>query len=115
QRIRDGEMPPTEHKLSTSDIETIGAWIDAGAPTKRDEPEAIPSGAGISPEDRQYWAFQPVVRPSVPPVRHTELVRTPIDAFLLARLESSGIAFGPEADKRTLAKRVYFNLTGLPP
>ncbi|MBX3411409.1 MAG: PSD1 domain-containing protein [Pirellulales bacterium] len=115
QRIRDGEMPPTEHKLSTSDIETIGAWIDAGAPTKRDEPEAIPSGAGISPEDRQYWAFQPVVRPPVPPVGHTELVRTPIDAFLLARLESSGIAFGPEADKRTLAKRVYFNLTGLPP
>lgn len=115
QRVRDGEMPPTEHKLSSADIETIGAWIDAGAATKREEPETIPTGAGISPEDRQYWAFQPVLRPPVPPVGHTELVRSPIDAFLLAKLESAGISFGPEADKRTLAKRVTFDLTGLPP
>lgn len=115
RRVRDGEMPPTEHKLSEADIETIGAWIDAGAPTKRDEPEAPPDGAGISPEDRQYWAFQPVVRPPVPPVGDAARVRTPIDAFLLSRLESAGISFGPEADKHTLAKRVSFDLTGLPP
>jgi len=115
RRVRDGEMPPTEHKLAAADIETIGAWIDAGAPTKRDEPESPPDGTGITPEDRQHWAFQPIAHPAVPQPTDAAPVRTPIDAFLLARLEAEGLSFGPEADKRTLAVRVSFDLTGLPP
>lgn len=116
QRIIAGEMPPGDHKLSGEEIERIGRWIDAGAPTKRDEPEPLPPGVmDITPEDRAFWAYQPLVRPPVPTPAASHRVRNPIDAFLLARLEEHGLGFSEEADKRTLIKRASFDLTGLPP
>src|SRR4051812_36271707 len=60
-----------------------------------------------------HRAFQPVVRPAVPPVRGD--ARTPIDPFILAALEAKGIAPNPEADRPALIRRVAFDLTGLPP
>jgi hypothetical protein len=75
---------------------------------------ALPANAE-SPASTAHWAFKPAIRPPVPPVRETARIRTPVDAFLLAKLEAAGLTFAPLADKRTLLRRVTFDLTGLPP
>ncbi|MXZ35158.1 MAG: DUF1553 domain-containing protein [Acidobacteria bacterium] len=69
----------------------------------------------FSPHQRKHWAFQTVQRPKVPAVRHSEWVRTPIDAFVLAELEAGGLEPSPPADGVTLLRRAYFGLIGLPP
>ena len=69
----------------------------------------------ITDDDRAWWSFQPVRRPPVPAVRHSERMRNPIDAFLLARLEARGLSFNPPASRRELIRRAYFDLIGLPP
>ena len=69
----------------------------------------------ITVEDRAHWAFQPLSKPEPPGTQHEELVRNPIDAFLLARLEAAGLTFASEADRRQLIRRAYFDLVGLPP
>jgi len=69
----------------------------------------------LRPEDRAHWSFRPPQRPAVPKVRNPNWVRTPIDAFILARLEAAGLDPAPPADKRTLLRRVTLDLTGLPP
>jgi len=66
-------------------------------------------------EQREYWAFRKAVRPPVPAVKNKTWVRTPIDAFILARLEEKGLTPSPRADKSVLLRRVTFDLTGLPP
>jgi hypothetical protein len=69
----------------------------------------------ITPEDRDYWAFRPLSPPSIPMTRSPADVRTPLDAMVLDRLEDAGLGFSPEADRRTLVRRVFFDLIGLPP
>ena len=69
----------------------------------------------FSPYQRKHWAFQKVQRPEVPAVRHSEWVQTPIDAFVLAKLEAKGLDPSPPADQVTLLRRTYFDLIGLPP
>ena len=64
---------------------------------------------------REFWSFQKVKPQSPPAVRHTDWARTPIDAFILEKLEAKNIAPGPRADKITLLRRATFDLTGLPP
>jgi mono/diheme cytochrome c family protein len=115
RRVRDGEMPPTKKKLTPDQVELIGRWIIAGAKAERPDAAAAAPGMVLTPEERAYWAFRPVRRPPVPAVQTAEPVRTPIDAFLLARLQARGLAFAPEADRRTLIRRAAFDLTGLPP
>ena len=66
-------------------------------------------------EGRQFWSFRPVASPSMPEVGQRNWVRMPIDAFVLARLEASGLEPAPPADKRTLIRRVTLDMTGLPP
>ncbi|MCC7156387.1 MAG: DUF1553 domain-containing protein [Bryobacterales bacterium] len=92
-------MPPAmSHKtLTDAQKEIIRRWIQQGAPWK--EP----------------WAFSAPKRPALPPVRHASWPRNPIDRFILARLEAAGLKPAPEADRRTLARRVSLDLTGLPP
>jgi hypothetical protein len=111
-RISQGEMPPTDLKLSAQEVEIIGRWIDAGAPTKRAEPERPDRALGITPEDRQFWSFRPVARPPIP---HRGEASNPIDAFLLESLSAVGLSFAPRADKLTLLLRASFDLIGLPP
>lgn len=115
QRIADGEMPPEDKHMPDEDRELIGRWLDAGAPTAAPEPEALPEGHYFTEAERNYWAFQPIQRPALPTIKNVERVRTPIDRFLLAQLETQGLGFSPEADKRTLLRRACFDLTGLPP
>jgi hypothetical protein len=115
QRVRAGEMPPGKKKLSQAEVDLIGRWIASGAKVQHAEPESIAAGMHLTPEDRAYWAYQPIRRPSLPVVRGRDRVCTPIDTFLLTRLEATGQTFAPEADRRTLLRRVTFDLTGLPP
>ena len=115
QRTESGEMPPGKTKLSPEDVETIARWIDAGAVTARPETETLAAGDVFTEEERQHWSFRPIVKPDVPGTAHQELVRTPIDGFLLEKLEAQGLSFSVEADRETLIRRAYFDLIGLPP
>jgi len=102
ERVASGEMPPKGEPLTAEQVKTIADWINQGAPTARPEPETLEAGVRIIPEDREYWAFQPVRRPAMPSVEHTAQIRTPVDAFLLARLEPAGRTLSETADRLTL-------------
>lgn len=115
ERVSKGEMPPAGKHLTPEQIEIIGKWIDAGAPTLREEPEQLNSGVDITPEERSFWSFQPITNPAIPATSAADGARTEIDAFLLAALQPRGLAFNPEADKVTLIKRLTLDLHGLPP
>jgi len=95
----DDKMPPVNSPtaLTPAQIETITKWIAEGA------------------QYEPHWAFAKPVRPDVPSVKQTDWPRNAIDNFILARLESMGVVPSPEADRRTLIRRVSLDLTGLPP
>jgi hypothetical protein len=115
QRVADGEMPPDKkNPLSEKQREVLARWIDSGTKTARPEPEAI-TGPVITDEERNHWSFQPVVRPTLPPVVEGAKVRTPVDRFVLARLEKDGFSLAAEASRRTLIRRLTFDLWGVPP
>ena len=114
ERLESGEMPPGEKKVSAEELRIIREWIDRGARTARPQP-AHADQLAFTEEERAFWSFQPVVAPPVPKVKAAERVRTPVDVFVLARLERKGFSFSPDADKRTLIRRAYFDLLGLPP
>ncbi len=114
EKLRAGEMPPTDKKLPAEQIARIEAWIGAGAPTLRDEP-ADGDPEDITPEERSYWAFQPPVMPAIPSFASTDRVRTLIDAVLMGPMKEKGLSFSPDADKPTLIRRATFDLIGLPP
>ena len=114
ERLEKGEMPPGEAKVSTEELTIIREWIDQGARTARPEPTSADQ-LEFTEEERKFWSFQPVVGPPVPEVKATKRVRTPVDAFVLKRLESKGLGFSPDADRRTLIRRAYFDLLSLPP
>lgn len=114
QRIRSGEMPPGEAKVPEAEVILLERWIAAGAPTARPEPENVGPGLQILPEERAWWAFQPIESPDVPEFPEEARVRTPVDALLLSAMPE-GLTFSPDADRRTQALRVSFDLTGLPP
>jgi hypothetical protein len=90
--------PPKSHKkLSAKEKETLKHWIAQGA------------------EYQDHWAYIPPTRPDLPRVQRNDLVRSPVDPFILAELEARHITPSPEADKRTLLRRLSLDLTGLPP
>src|SRR5437016_5511385 len=64
---------------------------------------------------RNHWSYQPIQQPAPPQVKAADRVQSPIDAFLLAKLEQKNLTFAPPADRRTLLRRVYYDLIGLPP
>ncbi|MEX0817971.1 MAG: PSD1 and planctomycete cytochrome C domain-containing protein [Pirellulaceae bacterium] len=115
ERVRTGEMPPVDKKLSADEISLLERWIAAGAKTARPEPEQVGDDVLFTQEERDFWSFQPIRRFELPAVRESTKVRTPVDRFVLAKLEDAGLSFSPDADRRTLVRRVYFDLLGLPP
>lgn len=116
RRIKAGEMPPGQVKVSAREIEVLEKWIAAGAKTARAEPAEIGKGLGITDEERSYWAFRPLKQPAVPQTPNSKSeTRSAVDALVLAKLQERDLSFGPEADKVTLLKRAYFDLLGLPP
>ena len=113
--IKSGEMPKKGKPISEADLAIIEQWIAQGAKTARPEPLVLAPGPIISDDDREYWAFQPVKRPAVPINVDAKQVRTPVDAFLLKSMADKKLSFAPEADRRTLIRRVSLDLTGLLP
>ena len=119
QRVAAGEMPPEQQKQSQkipdAEIALLREWIAAGAvwPSGRtlDLYEATTDVRG----GRDWWSLQKVQRPQVPKVSNTRRVVNPIDAFILSRLEAEGVEPAPIADRRTLVRRLYNDLLGLPP
>jgi hypothetical protein len=108
-------MPP-DGKLTDEQIATLTEWVRQGAPLPAAQSPAKSAVAGFPlNERRQYWAYLPVKRPPVPVVKNKNVLRNPIDAFLQAKREASGIRPAPPADKRTLIRRVTYDLIGLPP
>jgi mono/diheme cytochrome c family protein len=121
QKLEGGNMPPVGlqkeyfvRSPTEGEVETLKAWIAADCPPAP-ERSALAADPLISEKDRQHWAFQPPRRPSVPEVRGQKLVRNPIDAFLLHKLEEKSLGFSEEAEPLALLRRVYLDLTGLPP
>jgi hypothetical protein len=108
------EMPP-DRKLADSIIADFEKWITMGAPDPREgEVRASPVGVDIE-AGKKFWCFQPIARPDVPTVENDQWPATDVDRFLLSRLESKGLTPVADADRRTLLRRVYFDLIGLPP
>jgi cytochrome c553 len=112
EKIATGAMPPGSSKLSKEQVNLIRAWIRANAPASKPYEPLNPTTTG---KDREHWAFQPPSRPHVPAIVNKDRMRTPIDAFLLARLEAKGLTFAPDAAPETLLRRAYLDFTGLPP
>jgi hypothetical protein len=75
----------------------------------------IAAARGADSEPRNHWAFRRLIRPALPAVTQKSAMRSPVDAFLLAGLETKGLSAAPEADRPTLIRRLSFDLTGLPP
>jgi hypothetical protein len=112
----DLQMPPSG-KLAASEIATLEEWIAGGAVDPRateSEPTSVLKGMSIE-EGRTFWSMLPLNDPAVPDVKNLDWVSSPIDAFVLAELEAAGLSPAPPADRRTLLRRVTFDLTGLPP
>jgi mono/diheme cytochrome c family protein len=117
----DSPRMPPKGKLGTGAIDDLARWIDNGAvwPEARvadvRPPALAPSTYVISAKDRAFWSFQPVGKPALPRVHNADWPRTPIDAFILSALEERGLTPALPADRRTLLRRVTFDLIGLPP
>lgn len=117
------KMPP-KRKLGDEDIKVIGEWVKMGAPwpgaSTSSMVESNPttwrsSTREFTDDEKKYWAYQPVSKQSPPPVKNSSWIKSPIDAFILNKLEEKGIEPSKPTDKTTLLRRATFDLTGLPP
>jgi hypothetical protein len=117
-RYRSLEMPP-DRRLPKSEVDVLVKWVEMGAPWpgSGDEDVLIPRrpGLAITAADRNYWAFQPIRRPDVPDDSTTTWDDQPIDGFVFSRLAAKKLLPSRSASKRQLARRLYFDLIGLPP
>jgi mono/diheme cytochrome c family protein len=108
------KMPPSG-KLPDADIEALTTWIKDGAVWPVTAGKVLPPEYVITKEQRQFWAFQPVANPAPPATKTPKWARSDIDRFILAKLEAEHLKPAAPADRRTLIRRAYFDLTGLPP
>ena len=112
--VTKGEMPPKikglSQKLPDSEIALLKAWVDSGAAWPGERVLDLYETTTDVRAGRDWWSLQPVERPAVP-----RLAKQPIDAFILAKLKRESMEPAPRADRRTIARRAYFDLTGLPP
>ncbi len=115
----DGVEPmPPKGKLPSAVVSDFRQWIEMGAPDPRDGSATGLSAAASKPaRSGDWWSLKPLVRPAVPSVRNGPRGwrENPIDAFILTKLREHGLEPAPEADRRTLIRRLSFDLTGLPP
>ena len=109
-------MPP-EGTLPLEEIELLEQWVGLGAPDPRiDASGATPARESIDLEEgRTFWSFQPLAQPALPAVRDRDWIRSPLDRFVLARLEEKGLKTVGAADRHTWIRRVTLDLIGLPP
>ena len=105
-RQGDLKMPPGKQALASEDVERLRSWIEAGAPW---------AASSLATPESSWWAFRTLRGDVAPAVKKTSWIRNPIDKFILARLEEKGLHPVATADRRTLIRRAYFDLHGLPP
>lgn len=124
RRIHAGEMPPKKQLAAASvkpveagELAKLRRWIAQGAPEREIAPD-VPRGEPdplVSDEDRQFWSFQPPRTTTPPAGERGPNVSSPIDAYIVAALRSRQLTLSPEAERRVLARRLSFDLLGLPP
>jgi hypothetical protein len=113
RRTDDSLRMPPKGKLPDAVLADFEAWIARGAPAP--EANSSTTSAVRLQQARRHWAFQPIRDPAPPPLRDSGWAQSLVDRFILARLEASGLSPSPRADRRTLLRRAYFDLIGLPP
>lgn len=115
ERLR---MPP-QGKLTEQEISDLRHWIETGAPwsnsSKSSGQPSTGSAYSLTSEQKQFWAFQPLKKPRPPEVKNKSWARSPIDLFVMAKLEASGLSPVGAATKEVLLRRATFDLIGLPP
>ena len=116
---KDLAMPPSKDgskKLPVAVIADLESWVKRGAPDPRKgETVTVAKGTFDFEAERKKWAFKKPERPPIPAVKQTAWVQTPVDFFVLAKIEAAGLAPAPPASARALVRRMTFDLTGLPP
>ncbi|MBX7206823.1 MAG: PSD1 and planctomycete cytochrome C domain-containing protein [Verrucomicrobiaceae bacterium] len=110
-RYEDPEMPPKQ-RLPEQVVNDFVEWVKMGAPDPR--VEVTKASKPATPKE-PLWSLKPVSNPKPPGVKHRDWPRDPIDAFVLTKLEAKSLKPAADADARTLVRRLYFDLTGLPP
>jgi cytochrome c553 len=110
-------MPPKSPRLANDKLAKLAEWLDLGAPYDKPltDKAAAKKPMVVTDEDRRFWSFRPLTRITPPTVKEETKVRTPVDRFVLAKLEEKGISLNAPIDRRRLIRRVTFDLTGLPP
>lgn len=116
---REPRMPYKKGKLAEQQVAHIAAWIDLGAPYDAPlfEKKKGPSWTEtkVAADMRDFWSFQPLRRVEPPAVKNGAACRTPIDRFVVARLQAAGMQPNPAVSRRQLIRRAYFDVIGLPP
>ena len=113
------EMPP-DGKMSAEEIEILTQWVKQGMPFAAGDEKDLTAEShstvpAVNEETKKWWSFQPVAEAAIPQVKNQAWTQNPIDNFILVDLESAGLKPAPPASKQTLIRRVYYDLTGLPP
>ena len=116
-RYKDRIKMPPSGRLTDEEIGTLETWVRSGAvwghATARSKAASTPFV--VTPEARAFWSFRPVRAPAPPSVKNRSWIKSPIDSFVLAKLETAGVKPVDAADKRTLIRRATIDLIGLPP
>jgi len=113
---KDEPRMPPRSKLNDEQIAALTTWVKMGAPWPVDSGAAVTGPANFDLEKRkQHWSFQPLKSCPIPEVHDRQWPRSPLDHFILARLEAANLKPAPEIDRRTWLRRVTFDLIGLPP
>ena len=121
RQIERGVMPPKgSARLTADEIRALRRWIDTSRFGAREAVAERTQFTGaeappITAEQKQWWSFQKPLKRPAPAVRAKDRVRTPIDAFILAKLEAKSLSLSPEAAPATLMRRAYYDLLGMPP
>lgn len=110
----DLQMPPSR-QLTAEDIARIEHWVRIGAPGPTGSEVVTTADPSDPIAGKSHWAYQPLAQPHPPVVEAVDWPRSAIDRFVLARLERDGLMPVPDAGPRDLVRRIYFQLTGLPP
>ena len=119
RRIQSGEMPPEKRgqsqKLPQTETEILRKWLQEGASWPKDRELDYFERTNEVRAGRDWWSLQPIVRPQLPDLKESPSPDNPIDAFVRSKLEREGIDLAPQANKRELVRRLYYDLIGLPP
>ncbi len=116
-RYESYEMPP-KGKLADEEIDTLVRWVEMGAPWPAEAAPTREPGADefdLPKRKSEHWVWQPVRSPQLPEVTDNEWPRSTLDDFILHRLEQAELGPAPDTDRSALVRRLYFDLTGLPP